>query len=1077
MFKRLLKCIVQGLYAVAEQSFDSFKQLWQIYALQCKFLSLYCQLEPRECWLRKLTAYWVDMDFAAAMFDSKDPFCGVYAWVSLETSRLYLGSTIDFKQRIYCHVLSVRRTPKQHVHRFMRLFGRSAFIPVPLFSCPAVVLRQVEQSCIKALQPALNREWVNMTTCSRRGISVAKNSNRGLICQRTGTGCRPLQQLCTASLLPGGLTLPSVASALAFAWKWKLKTFDISVNAGSVHLPARSGYGSMFDNSVVSVEGVASLQRVPLSQCASLLSKPIAKAFILHVHNLSAVGWQLWALDTLHAVIRQPCTVKTWYKLSQLSFLSLFTIVSSWEVAKERQKLCQLVCRICKKVHKVDLSWRPLVRLPFGMQDLHPHILQFTHDTINSAPGVQHCIKQHWIKSLRIVQKQGRSVGNLLGNFRSWCKQLDCSPDGDACLQPFIPQGRLGNLPTVQGLVSFRGDDSSLPAAVRRVTGMHVKFIPQQGLHKAAAADLAEELFCLRDKLGVPRSEESLVCAWLCQTWSAVPRQRHCRVPGGIHVKTVLRARNMLKGLVGAPIDKNRILYFCDVREYRQRLISVFIEDSRHYRLLPRSEQELLSECAQQYDSYKWSRFCGFKQTGSLGYAQCLPKDKDCSLNRPIVPNCGHPLARLFNMAARAFAYMLQNAKFSHYNLFTTQQLVSDLARFSQDIADLVGSGEVIDVWLAQSDIKDMYTEIQHVDIENCVMEVHQRWCTARMASVLTVAKSGRQGVSPGYTKNPRSAASMPVLAAIQILLYELKHTYFHVGCSHIMQQIIGVSMGSKGGPALAWCVCMVNEIRFHESLGVDNRYIRVCRYFDDVLQLLLVPSQYSSAAEWVSNAVAKLQSCCYPPSLRLLRNSLGQEADMLSCRVFYNGTLHCMHKCKNAKYVMAGQQPRFAIFVPYASAHACRKKVMRTNLLGLLHRLLMDTLPSDVPGLLPVLQCYTVEMRAAGYPVFSLLSAYTLFLKHPKVVQSQQWRKLYMQYAKWLKSSALPGWQKRDQFSKPLRGEKFSHCNWCRSALSAARWCSQSGVPQTIVPPGPVPATNSTSKKWNHLHNLVQHV
>ena len=141
-------------------------------------------------------------------------------------------------------------------------------------------------------------------------------------------------------------------------------------------------------------------------------------------------------------------------------------------------------------------------------------------------------------------------------------------------------------------------------------------------------------------------------------------------------------------------------------------------------------------------------------------------------------------------------------------------------------------------------------------------------------------------------------------------------------------------------------------------------------------------------------------------------------------CRVVYNGTLQCIHKCKNAKYVLAGQQPRFAIFVPYASAHACRKKVMRTNMLGLLHRLLMDTLPADVLRLLPALQCYTIEMRAAGYPVFSLLSAYTQFLKHPKVVQSQQWRKLYMQYARWLKQLlAAAGSDSLNPCSHPANG------------------------------------------------------
>jgi hypothetical protein len=55
----------------------------------------------------------------------------------------------------------------------------------------------------------------------------------------------------------------------------------------------------------------------------------------------------------------------------------------------------------------------------------------------------------------------------------------------------------------------------------------------------------------------------------------------------------------------------------------------------------------------------------------------------------------------------------------------------------------------------------------------------------------------------------------MNVQTIVQIVLYELQHAFFHVGCKHIMQQVIGVSMGSKGGPVLAWCVCMVNEHRF----------------------------------------------------------------------------------------------------------------------------------------------------------------------------------------------------------------------------------------------------------------------
>jgi hypothetical protein len=74
----------------------------------------------------------------------------------------------------------------------------------------------------------------------------------------------------------------------------------------------------------------------------------------------------------------------------------------------------------------------------------------------------------------------------------------------------------------------------------------------------------------------------------------------------------------------------------------------------------------------------------------AYGHAYCLPKNKDCKLSRPIVPNCKHPLAhRLFNMAARGFAFVLQqNVKISHYNLFTTQQFVTELAQLSTIVAE-----------------------------------------------------------------------------------------------------------------------------------------------------------------------------------------------------------------------------------------------------------------------------------------------------------------------------------------------------------------------------------------------------
>jgi hypothetical protein len=478
-------------------------------------------------------------------------------------------------------------------------------------------------------------------------------------------------------------------------------------------------------------------------------------------------------------------------------------------------------------------------------------------------------------------------------------------------------------------------------------------------------------------------------------------------IPGAVTIQMVAGVVQQLfsplsGGLVVSVLDKNNgLLYFEDAILYRRRLVKTYVDDSKHYSVIPLHEHELLNTCIQQFKFRKWDKICEARKSGSLGYAQCLPKDKDCSLSRPIVPGFKHPLGRLFNMAARGFAYVLMNLKLTHYNMFTTQQFVY-LDAYSGEVSSMLTSGAAQCALIAQSDVKDMYTEITHPEIESCVWEVVQRWLAGRGSAVLNVAKAGRRGVTPGYTKNPRIAASMRVTSIASILLYELQHAYFHVGCQHIMQQVMGVAMGSKGGPVLAWCVCMINEQRFHESLGTDSRYLKVWRYFDDVWQLLLVPSGVDRE-EWVDRQVAALQSDCYPASLRLIQNSLSTEAEMLACQTsITDAKLVCIHRSKNAKYLQQGLPPRYLNFLPFASGHARRRSVMRNTGLGLLHRIYMDTKPSDVHMLLPVLKCYQMELCSVGYPSNFLLSVFKRFLQHPKVAGCNDWHLLYENYSKW---------------------------------------------------------------------------
>jgi len=127
-------------------AFESFPRLWGLYfELNC-LLRLYVKLGPRERWLRKLTGLLAATNISlSSVFHSGDCFSGVYVWTSVLTGKMYVGSTVDFRSRVYAHVRCLRKEPKQHVHRFLRGFGEHLFFPVPLVACPRGPLRQVEE--------------------------------------------------------------------------------------------------------------------------------------------------------------------------------------------------------------------------------------------------------------------------------------------------------------------------------------------------------------------------------------------------------------------------------------------------------------------------------------------------------------------------------------------------------------------------------------------------------------------------------------------------------------------------------------------------------------------------------------------------------------------------------------------------------------------------------------------------------------------------------------------------------------------------------------------------------------------
>jgi hypothetical protein len=978
--------------------------VWQLYHTQAQLLYKYLQVGPCQRWLCRLGTYSLCDSGVDAVFDAAHSVPCIYAWVSIDTSLMYVGSTVDFKQRIYSHVRSMRNTKhfSLRAHRLMYTFGAHRFMPIPLYRSDTIMLRATEYMFITRMQPSMNVEYMQLAA-SHSVKSRTSGGCRRVIRQRLGAGsCLfVVKKLCVVKLLPGGRCFPNISCALQFAAGWRLRSVELLISSGDVDCTPVNDVRSVFGRSRARLFPHGQ-HNVPtdegyLGDIIDVVTKPCSTDRVLVVDNLYTVGWRLWAKKVILQYLRMPCSIKQWYMFDQRSFFRLFTVVQQWHCPRQRTVLKQLCVKICRSVHHVVLDQRLLIRVPFGLQRLHVPCRKFIAATLRECSWTPTCIQRHWYSTARVVQQQGRNIGNILGNFRHVCRSVDCRDGGQIAVKD---NSSIAALPAVNGNVSFRGDDPNLPLQLRSVLSMHANYIPVQQVHAGVLLKLAEQCMHLRKQLKLRQGKVATWVDWFRpQCDMDVPS---IAPSSAIDMFTVQRVKRMLKGLVGVPIDKNNILFFESLQAYRQRLLSVFIADNKHYMVLQSTEHDLLRTCRTHFKNSKWDRICGWNAKGSLGYAQCLPKNKDCSLSRPIVPNFRHPLARLFNIAARGLAFVLKHVCMSHFNLFTTQQFVTELAALSTVVADCWDGGQVQNVMCIQSDIKDMYTEISHADIVRCTLHIRDLWLsqnTRFKCKSLCVNRFGRGGVVIGRSRDSKIAVSLDIDTVVSIILYELQHAYFNVGKAHVLQQTVGVSMGSKGGPVLAWAVCMVHEHTYAASLGSDAKFIHVKRYFDDVWQLLIVPC--NKPATWVASHAIKLQHHCYPKSLRLIVNSMGPTAQMLGCvTTVVDGRLHCTHYNKNDRLVGGVDLNLTArnctTFIHFSSAHAGRKIVMRNAVLGLLHRMYMNTLTADVNSLLPVLISYTRElMDKAGFPCNFLVQCVRKFRLNAKIHNNHSWQLL----------------------------------------------------------------------------------
>ena len=328
----------------------------------------------------------------------------------------------------------------------------------------------------------------------------------------------------------------------------------------------------------------------------------------------------------------------------------------------------------------------------------------------------------------------------------------------------------------------------------------------------------------------------------------------------------------------------------------------------------------------------------------SIPNSYTLFKNKNLRKLRPITSYSSHPYSRVFNAAARALNFILDNAVVSHLNL-------PKICDFKEKINEMNGKLSTVNYnYLSMTgDLANMYTSLDHSSIRKAV-----RWLlfdtskTVRERKCVSVPVSSNDN-NTTFGKSMASDNSKITLTydeLIDIMNFDLNNSVFTVG-NTTKQQKCGIPMGSPLSPALAVIVCAYYEHLIFEKLRSykfstwTNKVLGV-RYMDDVFSV--VTHDGTNVSKHRAKEILKWFEFGYHKNMTLECEDTSIPLKFLSSTMTAvdGSPITYEYYNKNIDSIISTSTQKFLTFQHYGSLAPKAQK--RSVIVSSLHRLCMNS-------------------------------------------------------------------------------------------------------------------------------------
>ena len=301
-----------------------------------------------------------------------------------------------------------------------------------------------------------------------------------------------------------------------------------------------------------------------------------------------------------------------------------------------------------------------------------------------------------------------------------------------------------------------------------------------------------------------------------------------------IYENEIWHAKNILKGYVITPADKNNNEFIIQCPHHRKKQINKTYINAKHFKTHKYNNTTALNinknKILQQFTNWAQKHGEEYETNAKLPYAYVLPKDKDLERPRPVTSYCAHPLKKLLTKVSVVINFLLISLPKNNFNLDKVNDVTLFLSKL-KDTNDALSKHTPLKIFPFSFDIKEMFTNLKHTLIEKSIVFLFSYF-----------SKMGLTGVFYNESNHTCSLKSNAIKfrffsfkTLLSVLMIDMNLSFSTVGNSIILLQTTGIPIGSPISPALARL-----SVSFFEcqklSMSRISKWVMGGRYTDDLL-------------------------------------------------------------------------------------------------------------------------------------------------------------------------------------------------------------------------------------------------